>query len=164
DYSGSIILDVLVQPTEEVIDYLTEGTGFLPSHFLHDDPIFLDDVLEFQDVRQRVQDTIHGQNLVGYELWIHLQSLQLRHPANKTRDVATYLPLLEGLIPGEDNFKEMVRQFLGRDIHERIETATEDSFAAMALFKLCETDWEASITNNVWPCILPPPEYLQWYT
>ena len=34
DYSGNTILDVLVLPTDDVIDYLTEGTGFLPSHFV----------------------------------------------------------------------------------------------------------------------------------
>ena len=34
DHSGNTILDVLVLPTDEVVDYLTEGTGFLPSHFV----------------------------------------------------------------------------------------------------------------------------------
>jgi len=159
DYSGNTILDVLVLPTDDVIDYLTEGTGFLPSHFVPSD-----DVLDFSVARQRVEDHVCGQILVGFELWMSLQSLQLDHPAAQTRDLATYHPILPILTQVDDGLRDLADRFLGKSIHCGYENTTEDSQTAMSLYHILEDEWESSISMNLWPCILPPPEFSEWYT
>jgi len=158
DYSGNTILDVLVLPTDDVIDYLTEGTGFLSSHFIPSD-----DVLEFSVVRQKVDEHVRGQILVGFGLWMSLHSLQLIHPAAQTRDLATYQPILPILAQVDDGLRELAARFLGKAIHDGFENATEDAQMAISLFHVFEDEWEGSIAMNLWPCILHPREFSEWY-
>ncbi|KAF8334050.1 uncharacterized protein EI90DRAFT_3050819 [Cantharellus anzutake] len=93
-----------------------------------------------------------------------LQALRLVHPAAEARDLATYSPILPMLTPVDDGLRLLAAYLLGRSIHDGYENAVEDAQTMMSLFQVLEEVWERTITANVWPSILPPEEFSEWYT
>lgn len=85
------MLDSLVLPTDEVIDYYTERTGFeaslfVPSGNLQKDcrgrVTYLEDtdsVVPFEQVRHQAQLLLNNKIIVAYELWTSLDVRRLRY-------------------------------------------------------------------------------------
>jgi len=158
DYHGDILLDSLVLPTDEVIDYYTERTGFKASHFVPSES-----VVPFEQVRYQAQLLLLNKIVVAYELWTSLDALRLCHRADQTRDLATYIPMQITIAKGDDGFQNLTKHFMNRTIRVGLENAVEDARAAMDLFRSCSGEWEALIASSVWPCLLPPEGFRRWY-
>ncbi|KAF8327895.1 uncharacterized protein EI90DRAFT_3126548 [Cantharellus anzutake] len=181
DYGGDILLDTLVIPRSRVIDYCAERTGFNESHFIAGGKIrsrisisrssenLPGHILGFEITRQRVAQHLRGKVVVGHRLWVSLDALRLSHPADKTRDLATYFPLLAALPSSsdqdlQDGFPILVQEFMHRTIRKGFENSVEDARAAMDLYRSCRDNWEHLIAASFWPSLTPPREFFQCYT
>ncbi|KAF8333157.1 uncharacterized protein EI90DRAFT_3053184 [Cantharellus anzutake] len=152
------MFDALVLPTAPITNYFKETTGFEPTHFT---PQNASHFTRAQDIAGML---LKGKIIVGYQLWLSLSALGLSHPADQTRDCGTYFPFQTAITPGEDGFKSLIRHFMKWTIRDVLTNTVEDARAAMDLFRSVEVDWEALIARMVWPCLLPPPEYLNCYS
>ncbi|KAF8334051.1 uncharacterized protein EI90DRAFT_3050825 [Cantharellus anzutake] len=120
--------------------------------------------MPFAHARDLAQRLLRNKVIVAYELWKSLDALRLQHPADLTRDLATYLPVQTIIgAEGDNGFQKLVQQFMNRTIRNGFHHPVEDARAAMDLYRSCATDWEALITTSVWPCLLPPEEFRLWY-
>ncbi|KAF8336323.1 uncharacterized protein EI90DRAFT_159369 [Cantharellus anzutake] len=122
DYCGTILFDSLVRPTEEVTDWLPERTGFDPSYFTSDGPM---GVIDFEIARQEAVRHVNGKTIVGYKLWQSLDVLRLSHPADLTRDVATYFAFQTAFRSqsDDDGLQKLLREFMHRTIQHGYENA-----------------------------------------
>jgi len=158
DHRGDILLDSLVLPTDEAIDYHTARTGFEASYFVPSHG-----AVPFEDVRYQAQQLLNNKIVVAYELWRSLDALRLFHRADQTRDLATYIPMQTTIAEGGDGFRNLMKRFMNRSIRDGLENAVEDARAAIDLYRSCRKDWEGVISSSVWPCLLPPKQFQRWY-
>ncbi|KAF8335791.1 uncharacterized protein EI90DRAFT_3014416 [Cantharellus anzutake] len=137
-----ILLDVLVLPIDEVIDYFSANTGFQPSHFVPSRVTA--NTISFEQARYQAQSILHG----------------AADPSSYRSDQGPrfILPDANG-----DGFQNIVRRAMNRTIREGFENTVEDARAAMDLYRSCAANWEALIASSIWPCLLAPEQFRQWY-
>jgi RNA exonuclease 4 len=150
NWAEDVILDTYVKVPVEVTDYRTFVSGIEAKNLEGDGAVTL------TEVRQRVKAILHGKILIGHALENDLAALQLDHPWHDVRDSANYPPFMK---EGESDLtalrprklKELVRDFLGRDIQNLgvAHDPVEDAIAALRLYKLVRLDWEKMVMKQV---------------
>jgi RNA exonuclease 4 len=153
-WDGSIILDEMVRPDQEVTDYRTFVSGITP-HDLETATCTLD------DVRTRVQSILydgHDNNykiLVGHALKNDLRALGITHPWYNTRDTAKYEPFMQvrfddGVL-WPKKLSELVKTRLQREIQSPglPHSSYDDAMAAMDLYKLVRRKWEKAMEYKI---------------
>jgi RNA exonuclease 4 len=152
-WDGSIVLDEMVRPDQEVTDYRTFVSG-ITAHDLETATCTI------EDVRSMVQDILQNQNdghnhnnsnykvLVGHALKNDLRALGITYPWYNIRDTAKYEPFMQvrfddGVL-WPKKLSELVKTRLHRDIQPpgRPHSSYEDAMAAMDLYKLVRRKWE----------------------
>lgn len=150
NWAEEVILDTFVKVPVEVTDYRTFVSGIEAEHLEGDAALTL------SEVRKIVKAILHGKILIGHALENDLAALQIDHPWHDIRDSANY-PLFmkvsesDSTILRPRKLKELVREYLGRDIqnlgvaHDPI----EDAISALSLYKTVRLDWEKLIMMQV---------------
>ncbi|CAE7194116.1 unnamed protein product [Rhizoctonia solani] len=158
DYWGSEMLDVFVRPTEPVVDYRTVQTKITEKQLSGPE------ALPFDIVQEKVIDLISGYIVVGHALWNDLSVLGISHLAIDTRDTALYVPFRSILnVQTAPGLPTLVWILMERHIQSSATDSTENARACMDLFRCVEHDWERMISNESWPCLLPPVAYARYF-
>jgi RNA exonuclease 4 len=138
-FSGKVILDAFVKPSEQVRDYRTDITG-VDADILKRAGRPLDEVIT------KVKATLEGKVVIGHGLNNDFEALGFSHPADKIRDTAGYKPLRpadrEKKIPA---LRFLVSHWLKRDIQQGSHSSVEDARFALQLYKKVADDWEKSL-------------------
>jgi RNA exonuclease 4 len=145
-YSGKVLLDAFVKPSEVVKDYRTDITGV-------DADILRKSGKPHVEVVAQATSLLQDKLVVGHGLNNDFEALGYTHPAELVRDTAGYKPLRP-----EDRDKKipalrfLVSHWLGRDIQKGSHSSVEDARFALQLYKKVSSEWEASLkpkTANV---------------
>ena len=122
DGNEAVLLNTYVAPGAPVKDYLTRYSGLRAGD--------LDGAPSFDSVRAQVAALLEGSILVGHAPSNDLRALQLKHPAELTRDTAAldWGERERGLGP-------LCREVLGVDIQAGAHSPKEDAIASLRLLK-----------------------------
>ena len=138
-YSGKVLLDAFVRPSEVVKDYRTDITGV-------DAEILKRAGKPHAEVVDRVKEMLKGKLVIGHGLNNDFDALGITHPPEMIRDTAGYKPLRptdrEKKIPA---LKFLVSHWLGKDIQKGSHSSVEDARFALQLFKKVAVEWEKSL-------------------
>lgn len=149
DWSGNVLLDTFVAPTEHVTDYRTSISGIRPLHLVSFQ------AMDFLSCRMLVYNWLKAKPiLVGHGLKSDLDALKLTHPWYLIRDSTTYLPFTEpcsqrGVRP--KRLRDLAREELGISIQQ---DGTEhcsviDAQTAMELYKRNQTAWDLYVEDHL---------------
>ena len=122
DWNEAVLLNTYVAPGARVKDYLTRYSGLRSGD--------LDGAPTFDSVRAQVAALLEGSILVGHAPSNDLRALQLKHPAELTRDTAA---LDWGEL--ERGLGSLCREVLGVDIQAGTHSPQEDAVASLRLLK-----------------------------
>jgi len=152
DWDGRIVWDEYIQQEEEVTDYRTFVSGITQFDLENND------VMTFDDCRQKVLILIANKILVGHALKNDLRALHISHPWQATRDTAKYDPFMQirlgfGFNNDDESssilwprkLKQLAFEHLQqRQIQREGEphSSYEDAAAAMDLYKVVRRKWE----------------------
>ena len=144
NYNGDVVVDIYVKPEEPVTDYRTKWSGIRRRDLI--------DGCTFQEARRKIKQIIKGCTLVGHALHSDLRALNLFHPRQLTRDTSKYCPIraLAGLRRNmTPSLKDLTSVLLSRTIQDGEHCSVEDAQATMALYKLCEHQWEKELRGEL---------------
>jgi RNA exonuclease 4 len=141
DFRGEIVYDTFVKVEEKVTDYRTAVSGIRPEDLRNGVP--------YGKCRSQVRVILAGKILVGHGLQNDLAVLNLRHPAHMIRDTSLYLPYSmqdfgSGIVVRSRSLRDLMRDFCGTTIQAGEHDSVEDARAAMTLYGLAKTEWDAS--------------------
>jgi len=138
-YSGKVILDAFVKPSEAVKDYRTDITGV-------DADILRKAGKPHAETVSQVVQILTGKIIVGHGLNNDFEALGYTHPPELVRDTAGHKPLRpedkDKKIPA---LKFLVSHWLGRDIQKGSHSSVEDARFALQLYKKVSAAWETSL-------------------
>jgi len=141
NYDGDVVLDAVVKPEQYVTDFRTEITG-LESKDLYNG-------VEFKIVQTNVKKLLKEDPiLVGHALRNDLTVLGLCHKPGLLRDTARFTVLCP---KRPKKLKKLAKKYLDIEIQKGSHSSVEDARAALALYRLHETEWEdarALLTNR----------------
>ena len=144
NHTGEVLFDAFVKPEQPVTDYRTKWSGIRESD--------LKEALSFQKARKQVKKIIKNCTLIGHSVQCDLHALNIFHPWHLLRDTSRYQPirLLAGLPVNETpSLKKLSSILLRQDIQDNEHCSVEDARAAMALYKLCESQWEKEFRGEL---------------
>jgi RNA exonuclease 4 len=141
NFAGEIVYDSFVKVEEKVTDYRTAVSGIRPEDLHNGVP--------YGKCRSQVRVILAGKLLIGHGLQNDLAVLNLRHPAHMIRDTSLYLPYMQqdfgsGIVIRSRSLRDLVRDFCGKTIQSGEHDSVEDARAAMALYGLAKTEWDAT--------------------
>lgn len=117
------MLQAIVKPKGEVIDYITFITGFKKGDFDQ-----VDTTLE--SIRERVEDAIRGKIVVGHDLANDFRDLRIYH--KDVIDTVALLPHFNGW-PSKNKLKDLASKYLKMHIQMGFHSPKEDALAALRL-------------------------------
>ncbi|ODV96941.1 hypothetical protein PACTADRAFT_48731 [Pachysolen tannophilus NRRL Y-2460] len=129
DFNNNVIMDELVKPKEEIIDYVTAYSGIT-------EDMLRDVNTTLHDIQQKLLKIISTNDiLIGHSLESDLNVLKLRHPL--IIDTAIIYDHPRGP-PSKASLKWLTKKLLNKDIQTGINghDSIEDSKACMELVKL----------------------------
>ncbi|KAI0322287.1 hypothetical protein OF83DRAFT_1049658 [Amylostereum chailletii] len=165
DYRGNIVLDTLIRPTRQITDYRHSQTNLNPENLANG--AFMHIKYAYRtEIRHQVVTLIHDKIIVGYALWDFLSVMGIPHPAIDTRDVAIFLPFRRSLRATQmPPLPVLVNRLMGRNMAlQQRDNPLENARAALDLFRSSEQFWESLIDAGSWPCTLPPPGFVAFFT
>ena len=161
NWSGAVVMDAYVRPSEPVTDYRTFVSG------IHPQDLEQDGVMDLETCRAKVWDLLKGKILVGHGLENDLEALGITHHWFLTRDTSKWEPFMkmrpfhpqpaahhlyhhqtisepsqQVLCPRK--LKELCQEKLNRKIQVfgQAHDPLEDAMAALDLYKLVRNKWE----------------------
>nr|AAA74917.1 nucleotide-binding protein [Schizophyllum commune] len=152
DFTGAVLLDVYVAPTNPVRDYREAKTGIKPEY------LYSSRAQDIRAVYQTVRQVLRNKVVVGHSMWLDFMVLGLTHPTKDTRDVALYLPFRNTL-----RCQRMIGlwtlnyRLLGLRCSAAPVDPLESARVALNLYRCYAAQWEDTISSRSWPCELPPP-------
>jgi len=135
NHFGHTVYDKFVSPRERVTDYRTAVSGVRPAD--------LAAAPSFATVQKEVADLIQGRLLVGHALHHDLKVLFLDHPKKMIRDTSRYKPFKAAFGGRTPGLKALAERYLGVSVQAGEHSSVQDSQAAVRLYTLVRTDWEA---------------------
>jgi len=151
NYYGHVLLDTFVQQREPVTDYRTAISGVRPEDVIG--PL----ALPFSVVRNQVISLLRNRILVGHAVHNDLRSLRYSHPSEYIRDTQQCPQVKEIHGPQTIGLKTLCNAEFGIDVQPGEHSSITDARAAMALFRLYRTQWEASLATRSHVHWLPNP-------
>ena len=143
DYYGNVVMDEYIKPGRKVTDYRSFVSGITPE-ILHTKA-----KLSFAACRKQVIKLLRGKVLVGHALENDLGILRINHPWYMIRDTAQYQPFMKVRAGAywPRRLQDLALEKLNRDVqvYGRPHCSAQDSLAALDLYKLVSSEWEASI-------------------
>jgi DNA polymerase III epsilon subunit-like protein len=141
NFAGEIVYDSFVKVEEKVTDYRTAVSGIRPDDLRNGVP--------YGKCRSQVRVILAGKLLIGHGLQNDLAVLNLRHPAHLIRDTSLYLPYSmqdfgSGIVIRSRSLRDLMREFCGQTIQSGEHDSVEDARAAMTLYGLAKTEWDAT--------------------
>ncbi|CAL8082034.1 unnamed protein product [Orchesella dallaii] len=135
---GFCLYDKFVKPKVEVTDYRTQFSGIRENDLKNATP--------FQIVTKEVARILKSHIIVGHSLKSDLAVLYLFHQKSRIRDTASYFrKLFHSKTP---KLKTLVKKILGVEIQQGEHNSIVDAQATMALYRLCQKDWEDSVRQS----------------
>ena len=137
-FSGKVLIDDFVNPSEPVKDYRTDVTGV-------DYETLKRSGKPLKEVLAKTHALLKDKIIIGHGLDNDMEILSLKgvHPTSMIRDTAGFsglrLPGREKKIP---SLKNLVSHWLGKSIQAGSHSSVEDARAALALYKKVMADWE----------------------
>ncbi|ODN05651.1 RNA exonuclease 4 [Orchesella cincta] len=135
---GFCLYDKFVKPKMEVTDYRTQYSGIRENDLKNATP--------FQIVAKEVASLLKSHILVGHSLKSDLAVLYLSHPKARTRDTAMYFKKI--LHTKTPKLKTLVKKILEVEIQQGEHNSIVDAQATMALYRLCQKDWEIQVRQS----------------
>jgi len=130
NWHGETIYHSYVKPGKEVItDYRYEYSGITPEK--------LKTGQSFTVVQKAVLQHLQGKILVGHSLENDLKALRIDHPFDNIQDIAT-MPVFMTADRKRRKLKTLMDVYFKHKIQQEHHDATEDAFAAIALFRLSQ--------------------------
>jgi RNA exonuclease 4 len=158
-WDGSIVLDEMVRPDQEVTDYRTFVSGITAQDLESANCCTL------EEVRIKVQQVLHdGHNnnnsnnykvLVGHALKNDLRALGISHPWHHTRDTAKYEPFMQVRFDDGVLWPKKLSELVKTRLHREIQppgvphSSYQDAMAAMDLYKLVRRKWEKVMSYKI---------------
>ncbi|CAL8084886.1 unnamed protein product [Orchesella dallaii] len=136
---GYCLYDKFVKPKLKVTDFRTKYSGIREADLRNATP--------FELVGKEVARLLKSHILIGHSLEYDLAVLFLTHPKARTRDTAVYFKkvLHQRLTPA---LRTLVKKILGVQIQEGEHSSIVDAQATMALYRVCQKDWELSVCQK----------------
>ena len=157
-WTGNIVMDQHVLPTEPVTDYRTFVSGITKQDL--EQP----GVIDLDSCRAKVMELLRGKILVGHGLDNDLEALGITHPWFLTRDTSKWEPFMK-LRPLDHKhhvpvflcprkLKELCSEKLDREIQliGQPHSPIEDAMAALDLYKLVRQQWEETMFGMINKC------------
>ena len=144
DFYGARLLDAFVRVEERVTDYRTSVSGVRP------EDLNSPNAIDFGDCRRLVQKILVHKVLVGHALQNDLAVLRVNHPWYNIRDTSIFEPFMR--IDRFGNYRprrlrDLAWNHLGICIQQegQAHDSLQDACAAMALYKLVQSEWDSLI-------------------
>ncbi|KAF9505627.1 hypothetical protein BS47DRAFT_1306342 [Hydnum rufescens UP504] len=151
NYYGHVLLDTFVQQHEPVTDYRTAISGVRP------EDVVGPSALPFSVVRNQVISLLRNRILIGHAVHNDLRSLRYSHPSEYIRDTQQCPQVKERHGPQTIGLKTLCSVEFGIDVQPGEHSSVKDARAAMALFRLYRTQWEASLAARSYVHWSPNP-------
>lgn len=143
DYYGNVVMDEYIKPGRKVTDYRSFVSGITP------DILQTKAKMNFATCRKQVIKLLRGKVLIGHALENDLGILRINHPWHLIRDTAQYQPFMKVRAGAfwPRRLQALALERLNRDaqVNGRPHCSAQDSLAALDLYKLVSSEWEASI-------------------
>eukprot|EP00545_Synedropsis_sp_CCMP1620_P001052 CAMPEP_0119005392 /NCGR_PEP_ID=MMETSP1176-20130426/1690_1 /TAXON_ID=265551 /ORGANISM="Synedropsis recta cf, Strain CCMP1620" /LENGTH=294 /DNA_ID=CAMNT_0006957191 /DNA_START=57 /DNA_END=941 /DNA_ORIENTATION=- len=149
DWDGNTLLDLYVRQRFEVTDYRTFVSG------VTEEDLKLDQAVDYDICRSRVQDLIYDKIIVGHALKNDLRALMITHPWQRIRDTAKYEPFMKDRFDDGTlwprKLKDLAQQKLRRTIQQpgNAHCPVEDAETALDLYKHARYRWEKAMDYKI---------------
>eukprot|EP00930_Biecheleria_cincta_P088098 TRINITY_DN77337_c0_g1_i1.p1 TRINITY_DN77337_c0_g1~~TRINITY_DN77337_c0_g1_i1.p1 ORF type:complete len:368 (-),score=49.44 TRINITY_DN77337_c0_g1_i1:23-1126(-) len=144
---ASVLMDCFVKVPEEVMDFRLAITGITQDA--------IDCGVDLQLARDWVTHLLHDRIVVGHNLTTDWKVIGYQHPAELVRDTASYKPLRpKDKMTKKPKLSDLAERLLGKSMREGdVHDSIEDALAALDVYLLHQTEWEASVAKKV---LVPP--------
>ena len=141
NYFGHTLMDDYVQPEGKITDYRTWVSGIRPEDLL--------DSIPFSIARKKAIQILKGKTIVGHSVQNDFTVLQYEPKSYTVRDTTKYKKL-QDKDKQSKSLKRLSGDVLNITIQEGEHSSVVDARATLALYRVCEKEWERQLKRGQW--------------